>query len=135
MTQLALDRLRPFSIGLDSFFSFAEGLASQATSFPPYNVYKVDDNTHLIELAVAGYKKEDINITADNDVLEITGSVSNEPEKGKLIYKGISSKSFTRSFRLGSNIIVKDASMSDGFLTITLQHIEPKNKSNKIAIN
>ena len=94
MSQLALDRLRPLSIGLDSFFRFADALSDQAQSFPPYNVYKVDDNTHLIELAVAGYTKQNVEVTADNEVLTITGTKTESKLSDKLIYKGISNKSY-----------------------------------------
>ena len=129
------NRLRPISIGLDNFFNFATTLLEVDSKletnmkFPPYNIYRLDNSTYQLEMALAGYKKEDMRITVENGILTISAEKQNVPEdSSKILYKGISSKSFTRSFPLSEDIVVKHAALSDGILTIELEKIIPEEK-------
>lgn len=132
-----LHKLRPLSIGLEDFFDFANTLLAETNiKFPPYNTSKVGENTYQIEMALAGYKKEDIEITMHDGVLTVKSVKRVEPEDdSKVLYKGISNRSFSRSFTLADNVVVNNASMEDGMLRIELEQIVPEAKKLKtIAI-
>jgi molecular chaperone IbpA len=117
----------PFFIGFDNML---EKFNSKSVSFPPYNLFKVSDTEYGIELAVAGYSKEDITVSIGNSVLEITGVM--KPQKDKtFIHKGITSKSFSRSFSVADTIEVVSAAYENGILTIALKNKLPENKTNK----
>ena len=120
-----LHKLRPLSIGLEDFFDFANTLLAETNiKFPPYNTSKVGENTYQIEMALAGYKKDDIEITMHDGVLTVKSVKRVEPEDdSKVLYKGISNRSFSRSFTLADNVVVNNASMEDGMLRIELEQI------------
>jgi len=100
-------------------------------AFPKHNVVKLDDGTYLIELALAGYSREDLQVELKEGTLTITGDKSNEDES-KYIHKGISSKKFTRSFRLNDNVIVKGSQFVDGILSISLEHVVPEEQKPRL---
>lgn len=98
-------------------------------NFPPYNIKKIKDNTYQIEMAVAGFGKQDIEITIENGVLTINGnSTTNE---GDYLYKGIAERSFTRKFAIADQIEVKNAELINGLLKIWLEAMIPESKKPK----
>jgi len=106
----------------------------KTTSFPPYNIIKVDDDNYTVELAVAGYSKDDIDITVDNDLLVVK---SNKIEKGKeeFVHQGIAERTWEQQFVLGEYMKVAKASLKDGLLVITVERELPDElKPKKIAI-
>ena len=115
------------AIGFDTLLDNLN-LTAQMGTYPPYNIVRVDDNTHRIEIAVAGFKRDDISITHEHNILTITGKVETVEEEGgeDYIHKGISSKAFERSFTLGEYIQVTGASMEDGMLKVTCETIVPE---------
>lgn len=108
-------------MNLDKFFVGFDRLLD-AGNYPPFNLRKVDDK-HIIELAVAGVDKGDLDIEVSQSKLIITGKPKqNSPES--YLYKGISNKPFTRTFALASHIKVASAELNDGLLSITLESAE-----------
>jgi molecular chaperone IbpA len=104
------------------------------TGFPFYNVEKVNSDEYLVEIALAGFAREDVDIKEHNSSLIITGNQKGIDNKNYL-YKGISNKSFTRSFALADHVHVKDAVMENGMLSITLKRDIPEEaKPKHIAI-
>lgn len=129
-----LNKLRPYSIGLDDFLNFASQFISEPApvKFPPYNIHRLDEYQYKIEMALAGYKKEDIEITSQDGVLNVKSIKQSDPTDTTLIlHKGISNRSFSQSFGLADNIIVKAATLEDGMLTIHLERIVPEEKKRK----
>lgn len=107
----------------------------KSSSFPPYNIKKVDDNKYVIEMSLAGFGKNDIEIELDGDVLTVSGHYSNE-EVEDYLHKGMSTKDFKRAFTVADTIEVKNASLTNGLLKIWLEAFVPeKNKPKKININ
>lgn len=134
-----LNRLRPLSIGLDDFFNFADAFTNEVSvKYPPYNINKYSDYEYTVELALAGYQKQDIEITSHDGVLTISSAkqLDNIDESSvKSIHRGISTRAFSRSFTLADNVLVKKARLRDGMLTIDLEQIVPeKKKVNTITI-
>jgi molecular chaperone IbpA len=112
--------------------------AQQSTqNYPPYNVVKHTDDKFVIELAVAGFREGDITVTVEKNLLTIEGDrFENETETSvEYLHRGISSRSFTRTFTLADHVEVVDASSTDGILSITLERKVPEElQPKKIAI-
>jgi molecular chaperone IbpA len=120
----------PYMIGWDTFFPKLETLAkTNATAFPPYNVRKVDDDNFIIELAVAGYNKSNLEITEENGNLTVTGELPDTD--GQYLHKGIAGRKFTRTFSLAEHMITKGSHLVDGMLFISIQKVIPDEKKPK----
>lgn len=90
-------------------------------TYPPYNILKMSDTNYVIELAVAGFNKEDITISEDKDTLVISGDMKSPMQTElKYLHKGIAGRKFKREFALGKNIKVLDAKLDNGILSIKL---------------
>lgn len=126
---------------LKQLSSAHDQFAKNIPGYPPYNIVKVDDNKYQIELAVAGFGKTDIDIELANNTLVIKGGVSSNlptTEENPITYlwKGISDKSFTRSFTLADTVEVKNAQYINGMLKIFLENVIPEDKKpRKVDIN
>ena len=131
--------LRPFSVGFDSIFDefdrMLESTERYNTNYPPYNIHRVDENNYKIEVALAGYSKEDIEIELKESNLTVRNKpkekVVNENCNG-VIHKGISTRQFERSFTISEDIKVKDAELQNGLLTIDLERIIPEEKKARL---
>jgi molecular chaperone IbpA len=98
-------------------------------NYPPYNIRKTGDNTYSIELAVAGFAKQDIEITIDDNKLTITGNSSDDGDN--FLFKGIANRAFTRTFALDDKIEIQDAALVNGMLKIALERIIPEHRKPK----
>ena len=130
---------RRSSVGFDRLFDMLESsnAGSGAENYPPFDLIKEGDNQYRIELAVAGFKPGEIDITAQQNVLIVTGRKNEETEKtgSDFIYRGIANRSFERRFALADHIKVRGADMRDGLLSIELvREIPEAMKPRKIAI-
>jgi molecular chaperone IbpA len=140
MTHLSL-----FGPGFKDFDKFFVGFDDQAKrmqqlhddltknipNYPPYNIKKIDDTHYVIEMAVAGFAQNDIDIEIDGGKLVVKGNVtSTEPEEN-FIFKGIAARAFTRAFALNDKVEVKDAELFNGMLKIALERMIPKEETPK----
>ena len=114
---------------------FNDTLSKNAPSYPPYNIHK-DDDQYIIEMAVAGFTEDDIDIEVQDDVLKVVGSASTSTNSSSYLHRGIANRGFTRNFNLAETIEVKSASLINGMLQICLENIVPENKKpRKVNIN
>src|SRR3954468_7610174 len=131
---------RRSTVGFDRLFDMLENssVGQAGENYPPFDLIKLGDNDFRIELAVAGFKPDEIDITAQQNVLLVTGRKKEEAEDGKgnnYIYRGIATRSFERRFALADHIQVKGADMKDGLLAIELvREIPEAMKPKKINI-
>ena len=131
---------RRSTVGFDRLFDMLENSnAGQAQeNYPPFDLIKLGDNDYRIELAVAGFKADEIDITAQQNVLIVSGRKSEETEQKEgedFIYRGIANRSFERRFALADHIQVKGADLKDGLLAIDLvREIPEAMKPKKINI-
>jgi len=129
--------LTRFAVGFEDLFKEMDklNLNSSNTAYPPYNIVSLEDDRFLIEIAVAGFAEDDLDITVENGQLVITGEkVEDEPRN--FVHKGIAMRNFTRSFRLATHIEVEGAKLENGLLVVTLKrHIPEELKPKKIAIS
>jgi molecular chaperone IbpA len=130
---------RRSTVGFDRLFDMLENSSASLSqeSYPPFDLIKLGDNDYRIELAVAGFKPDEIDITAQQNVLIVSGKKSEESEKrgNDYIYRGIASRSFERRFALADHIEVRGADLKDGLLSIELvREIPEAMKPRKIDI-
>ena len=121
----------PFFIGFNrelNRLSNAHKINSQ--SYPPYDLLKLDEDTYRLSIAIAGFSKEDINISVDNGTLIIKGEIV-EVTDAEIVHKGIAGRKFTRSFALGEYMEVTGADMKDGMLHINVDRVVPEEKKPK----
>ena len=135
LTHFDINQITPFSIGFDRVFDrlVDYGTTYETGGFPPYNIRKTDDFKHVIEIALAGFSKDEIEVILTDGVLEIKSknTVSVDKPKDDLIHKGIAKRAFTRKFTLADDIEVKDAKLENGLLVIDLEQILPEHKKPK----
>jgi molecular chaperone IbpA len=103
---------------------------TNSQTYPPYDLLKLDEDTYRISLAIAGFSREDINISVDNGTLIIKGEIV-EVIDAEVVHKGIAGRKFVRSFALGEYMEVTGAEMKDGMLHINVDRIIPEDKKPK----
>ena len=120
-------------VGFDNTYNRLAKIHDDVTksipNYPPYNIRKVEDNKYVIELAVAGFSTQDIEITLDDNKLIISGKAQDDSDN--FLFKGIANRAFTRSFAIDDNIEINDAAMLNGMLRIALERIIPEHKKPK----
>jgi len=119
----------PFFIGFDSLLNKLNRPVQGSTNYPPYNLMKTGDDTFLIELAVAGFSEEEIDIEVQDGTLTIKGEDTRyDSDKVSYIHKGIATRNFERKFTLADTIQVDGASMHNGVLSVKLVNVIPEEK-------
>lgn len=130
----------PFAVGYDKMFDDLQEMAKTVTknlpSYPPYNIRQVKDNKWVIEMAVAGFAKSDIEVTMEGNKLVIKGATQDsEPEEGAFLHKGIATRNFTREFKLADKIEIENAELANGMLKIWLENlVKTQDMVKKIAV-
>lgn len=134
-----LDLFQKYFVGFDDHVNRLAKLHDEVTknvpNYPPYNIKKVDDDKYIIEMAVVGFGKSDIEIEMVDGRLVIRGNVRNDDRDYNYLFKGIADRAFTRMFALGDHVEVKNAELINGMLKVFLENIIPEHKKpRKIAI-
>jgi molecular chaperone IbpA len=132
--------LRPFSIGFDDMFDQFESMlggngVSVQSNYPPYNIRKAGKDKYAIEIALAGFNKNDVEVEYEDNLLTVkTKQIkkTNEKDGNEIIHRGISQRSFARSFTIADDVKVGDAELKDGLLTISCEKIIPEAKKKKL---
>ena len=122
-----------YFVGADSMAKRLSELANTVniSSFPPYNIKKVEDNKYVIEMAVAGFADTDIELTLEENKLLIKSKVSQpeqEPTSDTYLFKGIADRAFSRYFTLADNVEIQNAQLMNGMLKVWLDHVIPESK-------
>ena len=119
-----------FFVGFDDTYNrlakIHDDITQNIPNYPPYNIKKVDDNKYVIELAVAGFARQDIEITIEDNKLIVKGNAADDTDN--FVFKGIANRAFTRTFALDDQIEIKDAALFNGMLKIALDRIIPEHK-------
>jgi len=124
--------LRTFSVGFDSIFDefdrMLESTERYSNNYPPYNIKRVNETDYIIEVALAGYSKNDIEVELKDRTLTVRNkskAQTNNEKDNSVIHKGISTRKFERAFTISEEIKVKDAELKNGLLIIDLERIIP----------
>ena len=131
--------LKPFSIGFDDMFDQFESMLGNGgmiqNNYPPYNIRKAGKDKYAIEVAVAGFNKDDVEVEFEDKLLTVrTKKVNKTVEKDgdEIIHKGISQRSFSKSFTIADDVKISGAELKDGLLTINCEKIIPEQKKKKL---
>ena len=133
--------LKPFSIGFDDMFDQFEnmlgnGAMSMHSNYPPYNIRKTGKDNYAIEVALAGFNKNDVEVEFEDNLLTVktkqVDKSNQDLEDGEIIHKGISQRQFARSFTIAEDVRVNGAELKDGLLTIACERIVPEYKKKKL---
>ena len=133
--------LRPFSIGFDDMFDQFEnmlgnGSLSMQSNYPPYNIRKTGKDNYSIEVALAGFNKNDVEVEFEDNLLTVRtkqiDTTNNKNDDGEIIHKGISQRQFARSFTIADDVKVNGAELKDGLLTISCEKIIPEIKKKRL---
>lgn len=128
-------------VGFDRMANLIDSATEQAnsgSSYPPYNIVQLSENAYKIELAIAGFSEDELNIESHENVLTITGKRLSpaDNDDGKYLHRGIAERGFERRFQLANHVIVQDANLEHGLLVISLKRELPEALKPKIiAIN
>ena len=125
--------ISPFSVGFDRTIDTLSLLANskQTSNYPPYNIVRSGENKYDIEIALAGFNRDDIDVSVQDSVLTIETKSINESsynESNEVIHRGISKRYFKKLFTLSSDVEVHSAELKDGLLKISMERIIPENK-------
>lgn len=114
-------------IGFDQLFdNFENRYQNSTTNYPPHNVVKIGENQYEIQLAVAGFSKQEVTVEIDQDQLVIKGNKHEDDASIQYLYRGLAFRNFVRSFTLADHVEVRDAEHKDGVLTIKLERVIPE---------
>jgi len=129
------NKLTPYAVGFDRMFDNLNRYVDnnqQSHGFPPYNIRKEGDYNYVIEMALAGFGKKDIEIKVEDGTLAVRSIKENEADNEDQIYRGISYRKFDRKFTLSEDIVVNGATLENGMLTINLERIVPEEKKPRL---
>ena len=126
--RLDLTPYRRSTVGFDRLFDLLESNARAATAdnYPPFNLERVADDRYRITLAVAGFSRDEIDITAQQNLLLVTGRKDEKQGSPNFLHVGIANRSFERRFELADFVLVEDARLNDGLLVIDLVREVPE---------
>ena len=121
------------TLGFERFFDDVERLLATdvqnvSSTFPPHNILKLDDSRYVVELAIAGFSKDEIEISVEDGTLTVKGEKVEKESSAQYLHKGIGTRSFTKTLTIADTIEVKGAEFKDGILRIGLENIVPEHK-------
>jgi molecular chaperone IbpA len=132
VTQFAMDLFNdPFFIGFNRDLARLDNAhRTNSQSYPPYDILKLDEDTYRLSLAIAGFTKDNIDVSVDNGTLVIKGEIT-EVVDAEIVHKGIAGRKFVRSFALGEYMEVTGAELKDGMLNVNIDRVVPEEKKPK----
>ena len=130
------NQLTPYAVGFDRMFDTLNRYVDNnvnSTGFPPYNIQKVGDYNYTIEMALAGFSKNDIEVEVAEGTLSVRSDKKEEPADEFTYHRGISYRKFERKFTLADDLVVNGAKLENGMLTIELERVVPEEKKPRLV--
>ena len=138
-TQQDLQKMLGFSVGFDGLFNRLNTMDTAQSGYPPYNIRKINDLQYVVELALAGFSKSDIEVEVTEGTLTIRsttakddGADNDENNEIDFVHRGIAKRTFSRAFQLSDDIIVQSADLQDGMLIVNLERVIPDEKKPRL---
>ena len=125
-------------VGFDRLAALLDAAAAQdsASGYPPYNIERTDENAYRIEIAVAGFRPEELNIEVKENLLTVQGRKPANDDQRRFLHRGLAERNFERRFQLADYVVVTEAKLADGLLSVSLKRELPEAlKPRTIAIN
>ncbi len=127
MRTIDLSPLYRSVVGFDRLADLLDSASTEAaTGYPPYNIERTGENSYRIEIAVAGFKSDDLNIEVKENLLTVQGRKPANDETKRYLHRGLAERNFERRFQLADYVIVTDADLADGLLSISLKRELPE---------
>lgn len=123
-----LENLLDRAVGFDHMFNRLHNINQQQGGYPPYNIIKEGDEKYAVQIAVAGFNKDEIEIELKEGNLIVSGKKAKEEVETNFIHRGIGTRAFTRTFTLSDDVVVKGADLDNGILVVELERIIPEEK-------
>ena len=120
----------PISIGFDDMWKRLDAFAANPPSYPPYNIVKLDEDRQQLQIALAGFSKEEVEVAVERNVLNI--SVQQSTVEEEYIHKGIASRNFSRNWQLSGDTVVDEVKYNNGMLFVTLRKEIPEEQKRKL---
>ncbi len=136
------NQLRPVTVGFDNVFDHFERMFNDdffnvpTVNYPPYNIVKTGANTYNVEVALAGFSRDDVSVEFAEGILTIKSKDKKESDKkdpdGDIIHKGISKRYFSKAFTVSDDVEIKGAELKNGLLTVSMERIVPESKRARV---
>jgi len=126
-----LERITRNSIGMDDYFERIFDLQQTSSNYPPYNLIQLNNHESRLQVALAGFKKEEVHAFTEYGKLFVEGEKADAEPESTFIHKGLAQRNFKRAWTLSDDTIVKDVTFEDGLLTITLGRVVPEHHQRK----
>lgn len=126
--QYAWDLYSPHFVGLDDVFHRLDSMTSHNKNYPPYNLVKHDAANYEIEIALAGFKKNEIEVSTESNVLRVASKEPRRDPEVEYLHKGLSKRSFVNTWQLSDDLRVSDVAFEDGLLRVALKKIIPEHQ-------
>tara|TARA_Y100000592_G_C5271336_1_gene222000 strand:+ start:93 stop:527 length:435 start_codon:yes stop_codon:yes gene_type:complete len=126
-----MDKITKNSIGMDDYFDRFFALHETTSNYPPYNLVQVNNVESRLEIALAGFKKNEINVYTEYGKLFVEGQKEDKETESEYIHKGLAQRSFTRVWTISDDTEVRSVKFEDGLLTIQLGKIVPEHHARK----
>ena len=131
-----MEKALGFTVGFDSIFDRLVGAldhtnpnpTKNSQGYPPYNIRKDGDTKYFIEMAVAGFSEEDLEVELKEGILSVQSKPLNEEDESTYVHRGIAKRTFERNFTLSDDVIVKGCGLINGMLTVELEKVIPEEK-------
>ena len=128
-----LNDIEKYSIGMDEWFNRFDTVHESTTNYPPYNLIKESETEFRLELALAGYKKEDIKVSTEWNKLSVEAVKKEKTQDtGEYLHNGLAKRAFTRTWTLSDDVKVSDVKFGDGLLVIKLNRVIPEHQKRKV---
>jgi len=127
-----LDKISKNSIGMHDYLNRVFDLHETTTNYPPYNLIEVSSVESLLEIALAGFKKKEVNVYTQDGKLFVEGQREDTESEKTYVHRGMAQRSFTRTWTLAEETEVRSVEFEDGLLSITLGRVVPEHHNKKI---
>ena len=126
------DAAMTYSVGFEDLFNRMHSSASIHTSYPPYNIVKETESEWRIEMALAGWSKDDIEVSTEQNVILIKSKDQEKADPTEYVHQGVAARSFARGFNLSDDVEIGEVTFVNGMLTIELQKVIPEHQKRRV---
>lgn len=119
------DLYLPHAVGLNDMFHRLDSMSAHNKNYPPYNLIKHDASNYEIQIALAGFKREEIEVSTESNILKVASNTARQDPETEYLHKGVSRRSFTNTWQLGDDVRIVDVKFEDGMLIVSLEKIIP----------
>lgn len=126
------DVYSPFGVGLENIFNRLETMSNYNVNYPPYNIIKNDEANYEIEIALAGFKADEIEVSTEQNILTVASKGEKRDSERTYLHKGLSKRSFRNTWQLADDVKIADVNFEDGLLIISLEKIIPEEKKKTV---